>query len=175
MVNANGIYLRGNNYQRVQTPPYYRANTKPFWPSLPMETVLTIAAADPLNITTPKVVVPQVPRLLVTAPENGLFVSSIFAKYTGEQNRANALFGYSRVGLPFYCLGAIVLAVSEDSAPAPALALPPILLDTGEAKKALRLQEGESLYIGIAQSLTTPIEVHLRGQLYTPIEKVSGG
>lgn len=174
MVNAGGPYRRGNNYERVLAPPYFRANTTPFWASLPVEAMVSLIENDPLTVTTPNVLVTQTPKLLVTAPEGGLLISSLFAKYTGAQASENSLFIYSRAegALVFNCIGAIVLAVSADSLPSPSLTLPPILLGDGESKRALRLATGEQLFMGLAQQLTTPIEVHVRAQQYTNISSI---
>jgi len=40
-------------------------------------------------------------------------------------------------------------------------------------QKGLRLMESESIYLGIAQQLTTPIVVSAWGQRYSKLEKIA--
>jgi hypothetical protein len=206
MVNAaNAKYKSGNQFDRVTAPPYYIANQKPFWPSLPWETSITIPADEPLNITRPVVLPEMVPLLFFNSEIDGLIIHTIHVRYTGAQESVNTLFVYEFVDFQQRCLGGINLPVSLDSTPPQpvylldtedeivvdsfgqpveitgvmgqgdplSLPLPPILLGEDTLRYALRLEEGSSIYLGIAQELTTPIVVTARGQRYSKIEKIS--
>lgn len=202
---VDGAYLPGNRFERIQSPPYYMANNKPFWPSLVWETHIRIPANDPLNITTPNVLPEMIPLQFFTGETDGLLVNTISVKYDGSQASVNTLFVYVLRDAVYYCIGAIALPVSANSLPPQpvyllgpgdeiivdsygepvfvtstmgqgdplSMPLPPLLLGAGTLRYGLRLAEDESIYLGIAQELTTSIEVIARGQRYTKNEMIA--
>lgn len=204
MANTS-TYLPGNKFERVQAPPYFMANNRPFWPSLTWSTSLTLAAAEPLHITRPVVQPEMVPVQFFVGETDGLLIDSISVRYTGAQNSVNTLFIYDLFDFKYYCIGAIALPVSADSNfPQPEYLLdtesnpvldsfgqpvtvtsvmgqgdpgsmvkPPVLLGANTLRYAMRLMESESIYLGIAQALTTPIVVSAWGQRYSKLERIS--
>lgn len=204
MANTS-TYAPGNQFERIQAPPYYQANNRPFWPSLAWSASMTLAADDPLHITRPVVQPAMVPTLFFDGEVDGLLINSISVQYTGAQSSANALFIYELYDAKYYCIGAIALPVVASSAwPQPVYLLdtedevvtdsfgqpvtvtsvlgqgdpgampnPGVLLGAGTLRYALRLMESESIYLGIAQELTTPIVVSAWGQRYSRLEKVA--
>lgn len=204
MANTS-TYAPGNRFERIQAPPYYQANNRPFWPSLAWSARLTLAEDDPLHITRPNVEPQMVPTLFFDGETDGLVVNSISVQYTGAQDSVNTLFIYDLYDFKFYCIGAIALPVVASSAwPQPVYLLdtedevvtdsfgqpvtvtsvmgqgdpgampnPGVLLGAGTLRYALRLMESESIYLGIAQELTTPIVVSAWGQRYSKLEKIA--
>ena len=204
MANTS-TFAPGNRFERIQAPPYYQANNRPFWPSLAWSASLTLAADDPLHITRPVVQPAMVPLLFFDGETDGLVINSISVQYTGAQDSANTLFIYDLYDFKFYCIGAIALPVADSSAfPQPVYLLdtedevvtdsfgqpvtvtsvmgqgdpgampnPGVLLGAGTLRYALRLMESESIYLGIAQELTTPIVVSAWGQRYSKLEKIA--
>ena len=113
MANTS-TYAPGNRFERVQTPPYFQANNRPFWPSLTWSTSLTLAADEPLHITRPVVQPEMVPIQFFNGELDGLLIDSISVRYTGAQNSVNTLFIYDLFDFNYYCIGAIALPVSTE-------------------------------------------------------------
>jgi hypothetical protein len=177
-------YLPGNQFERIQTPPYFQANNRPFWPSLNWSASLTLAAAEPLHITRPVITPELVPIAFFDGETDGLIVNGISVRYTGAQNSINTLFVYDLFNFKYYCIGTIPLPISANYSWPPdgnalgqgnlgTLLNPSLLLGEDTPQKGLRLMESESIYLGIAQQLTTPIVVSAWGQRYSKLEKIA--
>lgn len=186
MANTSS-YAAGNRFERVQAPPYFQANNRPFWPSLTWSASLTLAANDPLYITRPNVEPQMVPVLFFNGETNGLLVDSISVRYTGAIATANTLFIYELYNFDYYCIGAIPLPVSASSVfPQPSggssvlgqgdpgsMPNPPVLLGTDTIRYGLRLMANESIYLGIEKELDSPIVVSAWGQRYSRLEQIA--
>lgn len=183
MANTS-TYLPGNRFERVQFPPYFQANNRPFWPSLNWSASLTLAAAEPLHITRPVITPELVPILFFNGEPEGLIINAISVRYTGAQNSVNTLFIYDLFNSKFYCIGAIPLPIAANYSWPPdgnafaqgdlgTMLNPNLLLGESTPQKGLRLMEAESIYLGIAQELTSPIVVSAWGQRYSKLEKIA--
>jgi hypothetical protein len=183
MANTS-TYLPGNRFERIQSPPYFQPNNKPFWPSLNWSATLTLAAAEPLHITRPIVEPEMVPTLFFDGEPEGLVINAISVRYTGAQDSVNTLFIYDLFNFKFYCIGTIPLPIAADYSWPPegdafaqgdlgTMLHPNLLLGESAPQTGLRLMESESIYLGIAQELTSPIVVSAWGQRYSKLEKIA--